>query len=265
MMLSLLMIGGFTLTVYIMFRQKRISEIRNDFVSNMTHELKTPISTIFLASQMLGDKSIPAESKNTEYISRVINEECRKLGIQVEKVLQTAIFNKGRLKFRLEEVNIHELIQSLTDNFSMQLRSRNGRITCAFHATDYVILADHVHISNVFSNLIDNAIKYCSRDPEIHIETVNKGPHLVISVADNGIGISKADQKRVFEKFYRVPTGNIHEVKGFGLGLSYVKMIVEEHNGSVELDSELYKGSIFKVILPVQGYGNNSEDKNTAG
>jgi two-component system phosphate regulon sensor histidine kinase PhoR len=260
LILTLAILVSFTLTVFIMFRQKRLSEIRSDFVSNMTHELKTPISTISLASQMLGDKSIPAEIKNTDHISKIISEECRRLGNQVEKVLQTAVFDKGKLKLRLGEVDMHENITGVIENFSIQVKSRSGRITASLKAEDYILQADQVHIINLLSNLLDNAIKYCNRNPEIVVETTNRKDYLLISVSDNGIGINKNDQKRIFEKFYRVPTGNIHAVKGFGLGLSYVKMIAEEHHGFVEVESELYEGSTFKVYLPLKDTEKNAKN-----
>jgi two-component system phosphate regulon sensor histidine kinase PhoR len=251
LLLSLAILFSFTITVFIMFRQKRLSEIRNDFISNMTHELKTPISTISLASQMLGDKSIPVEVKNIGQISKIISEECRRLGSQVEKVLQTSVFDKGKLRLRLDEVDMHEIISGVVDNFSLQVRNRNGRISTALNAENHVLLADQVHITNVMSNLLDNAVKYTNRDPEITVDTSNKMEFLVITVKDNGIGISRNDQRRIFEKFYRVPTGNIHTVKGFGLGLSYVKMVAEEHRGYVEVESEIYKGSAFRIYLPL--------------
>jgi two-component system phosphate regulon sensor histidine kinase PhoR len=260
LMLSLMIILSFSLTVFIIFRQKRLSEIRNDFVSNMTHELKTPISTISLASQMLGDKSIPVEMKNTEQISKIISEECRRLGSQVEKVLQTAVFDRGRLKLKLSEVNIHEIIEGVMENFAIQVKNRNGRIISRLNAKTHLLQADPVHITNVVANLLDNAIKYCNRNPEIEVTTASKGDFLIISVRDNGIGISKNDQKRIFERFYRVPTGNIHAVKGFGLGLSYVRMIVNEHHGYVEVESELQLGSTFRLILPLKEYANHAKD-----
>jgi two-component system, OmpR family, phosphate regulon sensor histidine kinase PhoR len=265
LLLTLAIVASFGVTIIVILRQKRLSEIRNDFVSNMTHELKTPISTISLASQMLGDKSIPPEIKNTEQISKIIAEECRRLGNQVEKVLQTAVFDKGKLRLRLVEVDMHEVISSVIENFSIQVKSRNGKIAAGLNAENFILHIDQVHITNVLSNLLDNAIKYCNRDPEIYIETSNRGEFLLILVRDNGIGISKADQKRVFEKFYRVPTGNVHTVKGFGLGLSYVKMIIEEHQGYVDLDSELYTGSTFKIYLPLGDHGEHTKDKNSAG
>jgi len=260
LLLTLAILVSFALTAFIMFRQKRLSEIRNDFISNMTHELKTPISTISLASQMLGDKSIPPELKNVNQISKIISEECRRLGSQVEKVLQTSVFDKGKLKLRLGEVNVHEVIAGVLDNFSIQVKSRNGTLISHLDAHDFVLQADQVHITNVMSNLLDNAIKYCEREPEITVETSNKVDFLVISVKDNGIGINRNDQKRIFEKFYRVPTGNIHAVKGFGLGLSYVKMITEAHRGYIEVESELFEGSTFKIFLPLKDTGNHAKD-----
>jgi two-component system phosphate regulon sensor histidine kinase PhoR len=265
LLLTLAIVASFGVTIIVMFRQKRLSEIRNDFVSNMTHELKTPISTISLASQMLGDKSIPPEIKNTEQISKIIAEECRRLGSQVEKVLQTAVFDKGKLRLRLVEVDMHEVISSVIENFSIQVKSRNGKISGVLNAENFILHVDQVHITNVLSNLLDNAIKYCNHNPEICIETSNKGEFFLILVRDNGIGIGKADQKRVFEKFYRVPTGNVHTVKGFGLGLSYVRMIIEEHHGYVDLESELYSGSTFKIYLPLGEHGKYTKDKNSAG
>jgi two-component system phosphate regulon sensor histidine kinase PhoR len=265
LLLCLVIVVSFAITLFIIFRQKRLSEIRSDFVSNMTHELKTPISTISLASQMLGDKSIPAEIKNTGQISKIISEECRRLGNQIEKVLQSSVFEKGKLKLKFGEVDLHEIINNVCDNFSIQVKSRNGKITLSLNAEKYILQADQVHITNVLSNLLDNAIKYCTRNPEIRIETFNKGDFLQIKVSDNGIGINKNEQKRVFERFYRIPTGNVHTVKGFGLGLSYVKMIVDEHHGHVDVESEIYEGATFIVYLPLKEYGSKTKDKIVAG
>ncbi len=250
-LLTLIIVISFTFTIYIIIRQKHLSDIRSDFVNNMTHELKTPISTISLASQMLGDKSIPDESKNIDNLSAVITDESRRLGYHVEKVLQTAIFNKGKLKLKLKEANINEIITGVINNFSIQIKKKNGLIIPSLHAENPVLFVDIVHITNVLSNLIDNAIKYCIQDPEIYVETQNNKGYLMIAVRDNGIGISQKEQKRIFEKFYRVSTGNIHAVKGFGLGLSYVKKVIDEHKGYIKLESEPYKGTIFKIFLPV--------------
>ncbi|MFC2098690.1 ATP-binding protein [Bacteroidota bacterium] len=251
MILTLVVILGFSLTIFIIFRQKRLSEIKNDFVSNMTHELKTPISTISLASQMLNDKSIPNESKNFDNISRIIGDESKRLGYQVEKVLQMAIFDRGRIRLKRKKTDINELIQNVITNFDLQVKSREGSISGECNAEDAILEVDPVHFTNVVSNLVDNAIKYSKEAPEIRIETINRNGQLVVKVADRGIGIKKEDQRRIFEKFYRVPTGNVHNVKGFGLGLSYVKKIVEEHRGTVNLTSEFNEGTEFEISIPV--------------
>ncbi len=249
--LTIVIVLLFSLTLYIIFRQKRLSEMKNDFVNNMTHELKTPISTISLASQMLNDKSIPVENKNLPHIARVIETESKRLGYQVERVLQMAIFDQGQLRLKLKKVNLHELIRNVVMNFTIQVEKRNGRLNVHPEAEDDAVYIDPVHLTNVVSNLLENAVKYSQGNPEITISTHNEGKFIVVSVRDNGIGISKENQKRIFDKFYRVPTGNIHNVKGFGLGLSYVKMIIEHHNGSITLKSELNKGSQFEFKLPL--------------
>lgn len=250
--LTLVIILSFITTIYIIFRQKRLSEIKTDFINNMTHELKTPISTISLASQMINDKSIPAESKNMSNISRIIEDESKRLGYQVEKVLQMAIFDRGKIKLKLKLTDINDLILSVINNFTIQVDKLGGRITGVLSASDSQMKIDTVHFTNVISNLVDNAVKYSPEKPDIIVSTENRNGKLVIRVKDNGIGIKKEDQKRIFEKFYRVPTGNIHNVKGFGLGLSYVKKIIEEHQGTITLKSELNKGTEFEISLPMK-------------
>lgn len=250
--LTLLIILSFIATMYIIFRQKRLSEIKTDFINNMTHELKTPISTISLASQMINDPSIPAESKNMNKISGIIQDESKRLGYQVEKVLQMAIFDKGRIKLKLKQVDINDLIISVINNFAIQVEALGGKISGELNATESQIEIDTVHFTNVISNLLDNAVKYSPEKPEILVQTENKNGRILIRVKDHGIGIKKEDQKRIFEKFYRVPTGNIHNVKGFGLGLSYVKKIVEEHQGTISLKSEINKGTEFEIGLPMK-------------
>ena len=249
--LTLFITLAFSFTILYVFRQKKLAEIRNDFVNNMTHELKTPISTISLASQMLGDTSLPPNLKNNDQIARVISEESRRLGYQVEKVLQMAVFDKGQVKLRRKETDIHEIIRNVSENYSLQIKSRGGNIAMNLEAKQFILEVDSVHITNVMTNLVDNALKYCTRDPEIRISTRNVRQFFEMTIQDNCIGISKQDQKRIFEKFYRVPTGNIHTVKGFGLGLSYVKKIVEEHQGTIEVASHLYEGSTFTIQLPL--------------
>lgn len=256
-LITLFVLTLFSLALYIMFKQKRLSEMKNDFVNNMTHELKTPISTISLASQMLNDKSIPREQKNLGQISRIIQTESKQLGFQVERVLQMAIFDHGELKLKQEELNIHEIIETVAQNFLLQIDKRAGQLEFLPEAEDPVIVGDNMHITNVVSNLMENAMKYTKEIPKISISTINEAGNIVISVSDNGIGISKEDQKRIFDKFYRVPTGNIHNVKGFGLGLSYVKLIVEQHNGSIKIKSEPNKGTRFDIHLPLQSVKDN--------
>jgi two-component system phosphate regulon sensor histidine kinase PhoR len=250
--ITLFIIIMFSLTLYIMFKQKRLSEMKNDFVNNMTHELKTPISTISLASQMLNDRSIPDEQKNLGHISRIIQTESRQLGYQVERVLQMAIFDHGELKLKREPVDLHDIIETVAQNFLLQMDKRGGKLEFQPEADQSVVTGDLMHLTNVVSNLMENALKYTSRNPEITISTLNENNSIVVSVTDNGIGISKEDQKRIFDKFYRVPTGNVHNVKGFGLGLSYVKLIVEEHGGSIRIKSESNKGSRFDIHLPLE-------------
>lgn len=241
----------FALTVYIIYRQKKLSEIKNDFVNNMTHELKTPISTISLASQMLNDPTIPMESKNISHITGIIVNESKRLGFQVEKVLQMAIFDRGKINLKLKEADIHELLNGIINNFNVQIKMRNGIIRQDFQAERTFAAIDEVHFTNLIVNLFDNAVKYCNTEPDITVSTRSKKNSIIISIKDNGIGIARDHQKRIFEKFYRVPTGNVHNVKGFGLGLSYVKLIAEAHGGSINLESEPGKGSVFNIYLPL--------------
>lgn len=250
--LTLIIIGIFIFTLWIIFRQKRLSEIKNDFVNNMTHELKTPISTISLASQMLNDESIPAANKNYDHISKIIDKESKRLGVQVEKVLQMAVFDQTKIELKLKIIDIHELISSALKDFELQVKKRGGEINWVPDAKISSVKVDEVHFTNVMSNLLDNALKYCTEIPKIKILTRNSKDRIIISVIDNGIGISKENQKRIFEKFFRVPTGNLHNVKGFGLGLSYVKKVVDIHNGTIEIRSALKKGTEFDISLPVQ-------------
>lgn len=252
LIITLFIIIMFSLTLYIMFKQKRLSEMKNDFVNNMTHELKTPISTISLASQMLSDRSIPDAQKNLSHISRIIRTESKQLGYQVERVLQMAIFDHGELKLKSEPVDMHDIIETVAQNFLLQMDKRGGKLEFLPEADQAVVLGDLMHLTNVVSNLMENAMKYTHRNPAITISTRNENGSIVVSVIDNGIGISKEDQKRIFDKFYRVPTGNVHNVKGFGLGLSYVKLIVEAQGGTIKIKSESNKGSRFDIHLPLE-------------
>ena len=216
----------------------------------MTHEFKTPISTISLATEMLNDKTIKNSPEKISTFLNMINSENKRLSLLVENILQTAILDKGELKLQKLDVDIHNLIEQTIDNIKLQVENKEGKITTQLDATSPIIYADRGHITNIIFNLIDNALKYTNAQPEIKISTQNKDDGIYISVQDNGIGISKENQKKIFDTMFRVPTGNIHNVKGFGLGLSYVKTVVEKHNGTISVDSTLNQGSTFTIYLP---------------
>ena len=245
-----LLIAIFAYAIMIILRQKKLSMIKNDFINNMTHELKTPISTISLASQMLEDGSITNTPKTIEHISRVINQESKRLSFQVEKVLQMAVFNEGRLKLKFKEFDINQTLQTVVHNFELRIKNKNGILYSELNAEDPVVKGDEVHLTNVIFNLLDNAVKYSTSEPQITVSTYNKNNHVVISVKDSGIGIAKEHHVQIFDRFYRVPTGNVHDVKGFGLGLSYVKKIVDLHNGIIKVESAVNKGTKFIILLP---------------
>lgn len=248
--LMLAIIFSFYFTVSTIFKQKKLSEIKNDFISNMTHEFKTPISTISLACEVLNDKTVEKSEERTSKYLKMINDENKRLSLLVENILQTAILDKGEFKLKIQSLDIHALIEQTISSIRLQVENKQGEISTDLKAITFVINADRVHITNVIVNLIDNALKYSESKPFIKITTRSNEAGLLISVTDNGIGISKENQKRIFDTMYRVPTGNIHNVKGFGIGLSYVKAVVEKHGGTIEVESELSKGSAFTVFLP---------------
>ena len=227
----------------------------------MTHELKTPISTISLASQMLHDNSVSNTPRTIEHVSNVILQESKRLGFQVEKVLQMAVFNEGRLKLKFKDVHLNELINNVILNFEIRVKSKNGTLTSTIAAENDLIKGDEVHITNVIFNLLDNAMKYGKDVPAIEVNTENKKDFVVVSVKDNGIGIAKEHQAQIFERFYRVPTGNVHDVKGFGLGLSYVKKIIDSHQGKIKVESALNKGTKFMIYLPLNVKVNGNKNK----
>ncbi len=241
----------FVLMIFVVFKQKRLSEIKNDFVHNMTHELKTPISTISLASQMLKDDTLPKRPESFARISSIIDEESKRLSYQVEKVLQVAIFEQGKLKLKLKTIKVDETIYSLAKNFEIRVNDKGGNLIIDLNSNNASVDVDSVHFSNVITNLLDNAVKYSKQIPEIVVSSKIVKNKVIIQIEDKGIGISKLEQKRVFEKFYRVSTGDIHNVKGFGLGLTYVKRIIEEHGGIINLTSKINIGTKFDIILPL--------------
>ena len=252
---SLILLVTFIFTIYIVFRQKRLSEMKNDFINNMTHELKTPVSTISLAAQMLKDSDITKSPDVFKHISGVINDETKRLGFLVEKVLQMSLFERQKAAFKLKEVDANDLVISVANTFVLKVEKYDGSLDIDLQATDSSIYVDEMHITNVLFNLMDNAVKY--RRPEVPLTLMvrtwndNNGK-LLISVEDNGIGIKKEYLKKVFDRFFRVPTGNVHDVKGFGLGLAYVRKIIEDHKGTIR--AEMGPGNVgtkFIITLPL--------------
>ncbi|PVX52492.1 two-component system phosphate regulon sensor histidine kinase PhoR [Balneicella halophila] len=250
LILILMLCSAFT--IYIIFRQKKVSKIKNDFINNMTHEFKTPISTISLASQMLKDQTLNNTQESVNRYSSMISDESKRLSFQVEKILQMAVFDEVEMKLKLKTIQLNSLVEKHIPNVKISIEKQGGTVTTHLSPDLNEIIGDEVHISNVIANLLDNAMKYSEESPEITISTENKNGHVVLSIADNGIGIAKEDQKMIFERFYRVHTGNVHNIKGFGLGLSYVKKVIEAHKGTIEVESMPQKGSKFTITLPIK-------------
>lgn len=242
----------FLATIILIFRQKRLGEMKTDFMNNMTHEFKTPISSISLAAQMLKDEAVTKTPEVLKSISNIIYEETKRLSFQVEKVLETSILEKEKSIMKFKEANIHEIIENVTNNFSIKVTSKGGIINNKLEAIEPWAMVDEMHFTNVIYNLLDNALKYRNLDqsPILKIKTWNEKDSLLIAVEDNGIGIKKEHLKKIFEKFHRVPTGNVHNVKGFGLGLAYVKKIIEKHKGNIRAESEIHRGTKFIITIP---------------
>jgi two-component system phosphate regulon sensor histidine kinase PhoR len=237
--------------IFIIFRQKRLSEIQKDFVNNMTHEFKTPLATIKISSEVLKSPNIINNPERLLNYATIINNETLHLTHQVERVLQMAKSDRDKLELNIETVALKPMLLDMIDKtYKPLLRTRGGDIRIFFKPDDVTINIDRLHMKNVISNLLDNAIKYCAQNPEIDIRCEDTGTGVSISIQDNGIGMSKENIKHIFNKFYRIPTGNLHDVKGFGLGLNYVKLICKLHGGSVSVKSELDKGSEFCIFIP---------------
>ena len=250
---TLILLVTFIITLVIVFRQKRYNEIKNDFVNNMTHELKTPIASISLATQMLNDDSVTKSEKMRKHLVGVITDETKRLRFLVEKVLQMSMFDRKKSSFKKKHLDLNEMVESIANSFSLRVEHTGGKINVDIGAVDSDIYVDEVNFQNVIFNLMDNAVKYRKTDEpvNIYLKTWNDDKWLYLSVHDTGKGIKKDDLKKIFEKFYRVGTGNVHDVKGFGLGLAYVKKVVDLHDGEIKVDSEYGKGSTFTIKLPV--------------
>lgn len=250
---TLVIVSAFYLTVYTMLRQKKLGDIKNDFINNMTHEFKTPIATISLAVDALKNEKVLSNREKLNYFSGIIKEENQRMNKQVETILKASQFEKQEADIDLKPLHVHEVIENVIDNFQLQLHEKNGDAEVSLAATRDVIKGDEVHFTNLVNNLIDNAVKYSKDNVPILLKifTSNTAKSIVIRFEDNGIGMSRETQKRIFEKFYRAHTGNLHNVKGFGLGLNYVKSVADSHGGSVKVESVIGKGSVFTVELPL--------------
>ena len=249
---TIVLLITFIFTIVIIFRQKRYTEIKNDFINNMTHELKTPIASISLAAQMLNDKSINKSEAMMQHLGGVINDESKRLRFLVEKVLQMSMFDRKKAVFKKKRLDLNEMVENAAHSFSLRVEHTGGKIYTEIEAVDSTIYVDETHFQNVVFNLMDNAVKYRKQESplDIYIKTWNEGNKLFLSIRDTGMGIKKENLKKIFEKFYRVHTGNLHDAKGFGLGLAYVKKIVDLHKGEIHVESEYGKGTKFTISLP---------------
>lgn len=249
---TLVLLVTFIFTIAVIFRQKRLTEIKNDFINNMTHELKTPISSISLAAQMMNDEAVTKSPTMIKHIGGVVNDESKRLRFLVEKVLQMSMFDDRTAIFKKKELDLNEMVENIANSFTLRVEHTGGRINTLVEAENSKIYVDEIHFSNVIHNLMDNAVKYKKEGEPLVLEvhTWNADGRLMLSVKDNGIGIKKENLKKVFDKFYRVHTGNVHNVKGFGLGLAYVKKIVDLHKGEIKVESVYGKGTKFTISLP---------------
>ena len=258
---TLILLVVFLYTIIVAFRQKKLTEIKTDFINNMTHELKTPISTISLAGQMLSDDSVRKSPSSIKHLSEVITDESKRLRFQVEKVLQMSVLDNSTSALKFSNVDANSIISNVVNTFKIKVEKYGGSIECVLGANDSIIYVDEMQFTNIIYNLLDNAVKYMREDvePELKITTLDRDErHLEIRVADNGIGIKKDDLKRIFDKFYRVSTGNRHDVKGFGLGLAYVKKMVTVFQGHINVESEIGKGTTFIIGLPLSQHTGDS-------
>ncbi len=250
----------FVYTIVVILQQKKLSEMRTDFINNMTHEFKTPIATINLAADSISSPMIINQPSKVNRFAGIIKQENNRMLSQVEKVLQMALLDKRDFKIRLSEINLHEIIVQAVEHANLQVEKKGGMVAAELKATRPQIMADQTHITNIIHNLLDNANKYSPEKPEIKVSTENVPKGIRITIQDKGIGMTKDQRKHIFDKFYRAHTGNLHDVKGFGLGLSYVKAMVGAHKGSIEVLSELGEGSSFILDLPFDGGQEKTEN-----
>jgi len=248
---TLIITTAFFITIRTLLKQKKLSEIKSDFINNMTHEFKTPLATISLAVDALKNEKVVASRDKTNYFTGIIKEENKRMNKQVETILQAALLDKQEVQLNLKKVPAHDLIVSALNNINLQVEEKQGKLEVYLDAENDLIQADEVHFTNLINNLLDNAVKYSKDNLHIKLNTKNTGNYFKITIEDNGIGMNKETLSRIFEKFYRAHTGNVHNVKGFGLGLSYVKTMVEAHHGTIKAESILGKGSSFCIIIPV--------------
>lgn len=248
--LLLVLIFIFTYTIYAIIRQKKLSEMKTDFINNMTHEFKTPVATIMIASEALKDPEVVEDKNRISRLANIIYDENVRLGNHIERVLSIARLEKKEIKLEYHPVNVNDLVTAVIDSMGLQLQKRNATLALHLDATEEVVMGDELHLSNVIYNLIDNANKYSLANPKIEISTKSNGKYFCIEISDKGIGMTKEQTKRIFDQFYRVPTGNLHDVKGFGLGLNYVQDIISEMNGSIKVHSEKDKGTTFEIYIP---------------
>lgn len=252
---TIIIITAFFLTVRTLLRQKKLSEIKNDFINNMTHEFKTPLATISLAVDALKNEKVIADKTKSNYFTGIIKEENIRMNKQVESILQASLLDKQQVQLDLKPLSAHTLIESALNNIELPVSEKQGTLNVHLNATNDFILADDVHFTNLINNLLDNALKYGKDHPVITLTSSNQGNNFRVKIEDNGIGMTKDTLGRIFEKFYRAHTGNVHNVKGFGLGLSYVKQMVLAHKGTIKADSTQGKGSSFTVTIPLMKKG----------
>jgi len=248
---TLIISAAFFITIRTLIKQKKLSEIKSDFINNMTHEFKTPLATISLAVDALKNEKVTGDKEKTNYFTGIIKEENKRMNKQVETILQAALLDRQKVELNLKKLSAHSLIAAAVNNITLPLEEKQGKLVVQTDAANDIIMADEVHFTNLINSLLDNAVKYSKEHPVIKLTTANAGHSIKIKIEDNGIGMNKETLHRIFEKFYRAHTGNIHNVKGFGLGLSYVKTMVEAHKGSIKAESTLGKSSCFIIIIPL--------------